>query len=941
MKQRFSFPYKITIITALTVLLSFLAVISGAAGEEHRVLRVAFPQAEGFTMTAPDGTRYGLVVDFLEEISKYTGWEYEYIETNSDTLLEDCAEGKFDLLGGSYYLEALEEIMAYPDYNCGYSRQILMARRDDDSVRSYDLRTLNGKVIGVYERATENIRRLEEFLKINALDCELRYYTYDDIIRWGSLKPALDGGEVDLLMGNSSDATEDVQLVVSFDSQPFYIVTMPEDRQTLAELNMALQRIYDADPEFAAKVYAENFAVVTSGARVLNEEERAYIDQKKTVKVAVPRDWHPLYCLNNGDGHKGLVPDVLEAVSGFSGLEFVYVYGDSYAETLEIMRRGEADMMGFFAGTEEDAAHYGLALSQPYVDLDCILVRNKESGYPDEGLTGAVMEGRTFPRNLVADQVLYYTDTVEALRDVNRGKVDFYYGLSFHLEYIIQQKNFSNLVQVNLINDSQEICFALQRPAQSELLTIINKAVNSLTEEQKAIISSRNIVSIAASEMTLSSIIYGNPTLAVSVVAAFMALVLFAVILIFRSRIRAVRMRNELEKAEADNRAKSEFLSRMSHEIRTPMNAIVGFTDLIEMMDDLPPNARENLEKIKSSSKYLLSLISDILDMSRIESGKLEISGEPFSMGRMLGEIESMMTAEAGNRRIHFCLEKDIWDDGLAGDAIRLRQVILNLLSNAFKFTPEGGTVRLCVTEEPGGGAEPAFTIRVIDNGIGIEKKDQERIFQSFEQVGSNAAKSQGTGLGLAISYHIVQAMGSSLKLDSEPGRGSEFYFTVTLKKDDSSASGQIEEPTGKLKEMLRRPDVKILDGMNILVAEDNDLNAEIVTEMLSMQGAVTVRADNGKKALEMFKASRPGEFQVILMDIMMPEMNGLETTRAIRALEREDAAEISIIAMTANAFKQDEEEAMKAGMTGFLSKPIDVTKLFEVLYRVGKMQDR
>ncbi len=420
-----------------------------------------------------------------------------------------------------------------------------------------------------------------------------------------------------------------------------------------------------------------------------------------------------------------------------------------------------------------------------------------------------------------------------------------------------------------------------------------------------------------------------------------MAMLLFVAVLIFHSRIRAVRMRNDLEKAEADNRAKSEFLSRMSHEIRTPMNAIVGFTDLIEMMDDLPEAAREHLDKIKSSSRYLLRLISDILDMSRIESGKLEISREPFSMIGMLGEIESMMTAEAKNRGIQFRLEKDIRHDELMGDAVRLRQVILNLLSNAFKFTPEGGTVRLCVIEEENTDAEPAFTVRVIDSGIGIEKKDQERIFQSFEQIGSNVAKSQGTGLGLAISSHIVKAMGSQLRLDSEPERGSEFYFTVSIKKAAPTAACQDKEPFGRPAEKMQKPDEKSLDGMNILVAEDNDLNAEIVMEMLAMQGALATRAANGKAALEIFKESRPYEFQVILMDIMMPEMNGLEATRKIRSLERRDAAEVPIIAMTANAFKQDEEEAMKAGMTGFLSKPIDVTRLFEALRQVGRKRNQ
>ncbi len=494
MKQRSIFRYRIAAIALFAVILSFFAAMSGMAEEEQRVLRVAFPQSEGFTMTAPDGTRYGLVVDFLEEISKYTGWKYEYIDTDSNTMLEEFAAGEFDLVGGSYYLEALEDYMAYPDYNCGYSRQVLMARRTDDSVKSYDLGTLNGKVIGVYERATENIRRLEEFLKINGLDCELHYFTYEELSVAHTLKPELEKGAVDLLMGNSSEASEEVQIVASFDSQPFYIVTRPGEQEILSGLNMALQRIYEADPEFASKLYAENFEIVTSGARIINEREREYIAQKKKVRVAVPKDWHPLFCLNNSDGHNGLVPDVLEAVTEFSGLEFEYVYGDSYTEALEIMRRGEADMMGFFVGTDGDAENYGLALSQPYVDLDCILVRNKESGYPAEGLTGAVMQGRSFPKGIVADHVRHYADTSEALKDVNRGKVDFYYGLSFHLEYIIQQKNYSNVVQVNLINDSQKVCFALQRPAKSELITIINKAVNSLTDDQRATISSRNIV---------------------------------------------------------------------------------------------------------------------------------------------------------------------------------------------------------------------------------------------------------------------------------------------------------------------------------------------------------------------------------------------------------------------------------------------------------------
>lgn len=933
MIQIFRQKFRICAAIMFTVLLALLMTISGRAQEEKEILRVAFPQAEGFSMTGPDGQRYGVVVDFLNEIAKYTGWEYQYVDTDSDTMMDDYEAGKFDLMGGTYYAKELENYFAYPDYNCGYSQLVLFARADDESIKSYDLSSMNGKIIGVYDRALENIRRLKEYLNINGLNCELRYYDYDDINVTGNLNRMLESGDVDLLLSNTADIGENFQIITSFDSQAHYIVTTPGNQRVLDGLNMALQQIYEADSEYAQKLRSKYLTTPGSRIRPLSAQEKAYVNETKTVTVAVPKNWHPLVCLNNGDWHDGFVPDMLKIISEYSGLEFTYLYFDSYDESLAAVQQGEADMMGFFAGTEKDAVERGLALTQPYVELDCILVRNKNSSYPAEGLVGAVMEGRSFPTNIVVDEVRHYQDTYDALLDVNSGKVDFYYGTSAHLEYVIQQKNFSNVVQVNLINDSQDIGFAMKKPVQPELLTIINKVINSLTDEQKASISSRNVVSIGTPEMTLTSIIYGNPTLAVSVVIVFMVLILLVVILIYRTRLHAAVMRSELEKAEADNRAKSEFLSRMSHEIRTPMNAIVGLTDLTEMTEGLPEKAKENLTQIKSSSKYLLSLISDILDMSRIENGKMEIGSEPFSLNGMLDEIENMMSVEAEHRGLNFRLEDEIRDDALRGDEIRLRQVIFNLLSNAFKFTPEGGTVRLCVHQESATEHEAVFTFRVIDNGIGVAQKDQERIFRSFEQLGTNFAKSQGTGLGLAICHHIVHAMGSTLKLKSEPGKGSEFYFTVSLLKSDINDIRR--KSTGKVSTDGKQ-DSSSLKGLHILVVEDNDLNAEIAMEMLAVQGADTVRAENGRKAIEIFAASAPGTFQVILMDVMMPEMNGLEATHAIRAMERPDAATVPIIAMTANAFKQDEDAAMEAGMTGFLPKPVDVKRLYEMLETVN-----
>ena len=283
----------------------------------------------------------------------------------------------------------------------------------------------------------------------------------------------------------------------------------------------------------------------------------------------------------------------------------------------------------------------------------------------------------------------------------------------------------------------------------------------------------------------------------------------------------------------------------------------------------------------------------------------------------------------------------------MTGDVIRLRQVLTNLLSNAFKFTPEGGTVILRVTEKPGPGENavgesavgeqvvcenaPCRSVvhefQVIDTGVGIDLKDQTRIFDTFEQVGTNYAKSQGTGLGLPISYSIVQLMGGELRVKSEPGHGSEFYFTLTLPVGSPVFDGGSVNESHVGEEMLKE--------VRILLAEDNDLNAEIALQLLELKGAVVSRCENGRLAVERFKESDPGEFQVILMDIQMPEMNGLEATRAIRAMDRPDAAAIPIIAMTANVFKEDVDAAMEAGMSGFEGKPLDVEHLYLQICRL------
>ena len=963
------------------MIMSVLCITSMAAESQPRVLRVAFCEAKGITEKDPDGSRHGLVMDYLNEIAKYTGWEYEYIDTTPEVMLKGFVEGKYELMGGNYYLPGLEAYYSYPDYNIGYSKSVIFARENDDSVQSYNLRSLNGKTIGVYDRAVENIRRLKEYLSMNDLDCTLKYYSYEQLVD-GNLYSYLQEGEVDLLLGNSVEQKQGIRAVVSYDSQPYYIVTNVGNQEVLDGLNMAMAKIADSNPDFASERYAANFLNASSVDIRLTKEEEDYIRQKGSVTVAMPHDFHPLTCEDPDDMHDGLTYDILKEVTEFTGLEFNYVSTDSYIEAMNLVRQGKADILGFYLGDEADSLNQKMVLTAPFASMNSIIVRNKASGFPGSELVGAVIEGRALPKSIRAAEVKSYRNINEALKAVNRGEADFAYGLATYMEHEIQKSHFANVVPVTLINDRMDICLAMARPADPELLTIMNKAINSIPSGRSAELLDHNMVSAGTGVLSITELIYANPMMFVGILTAILLILVTVVLWVNRVRVKAAVMQSELKKAEAESRAKGEFLSRMSHELRTPMNAVVGLADLAGMTEGVPENIREMLVKLRASSHYLLDLINDILDMSRLDSGMLTIASEPFFLERMLNELRTMMETDANRRGLNYRIETNISHGGVTGDVIRLRQVLTNLLSNAFKFTPEGGSVILRVTEKPDPGeyaaGKPAvgeravgeyavgeravgeyaageravgesaageradgehvvcenascgsvvYEFQVIDTGVGIDLKDQTRIFDTFEQVGTNYAKSQGTGLGLPISRSIVRLMGGELRVKSEPEHGSEFYFTLTLPVGSPVYDGGSVNENHVKEEMLKE--------VRILLAEDNDLNAEIAIQLLELKGAVVSRSENGRLAVERFKESDPGEFQVILMDIQMPEMNGLEATRAIRAMDRPDAAAIPIIAMTANVFKEDVDAAMEAGMSGFEGKPLDVEHLYLQICRL------
>ncbi|WP_368314971.1 ATP-binding protein, partial [Parabacteroides distasonis] len=558
--------------------------------------------------------------------------------------------------------------------------------------------------------------------------------------------------------------------------------------------------------------------------------------------------------------------------------------------------------------------------------------------YPAPGLVGALVESQRFPSGISAEKIRSYPGIKEALAAVNSGEADFIYGLSSKMEQDISRYHFTNLAPVTLVNDQSAISFALPTPVDPDLLTVLNKAINNLSESERTVIRNRNLESIGVSEFSLTDFIYANPLQFMFIVMFVLSVLFTALLLAIGARMKATVIQGNLKRAEAANLAKSEFLSRMSHEIRTPMNGIVGMSTIAMQNIDNTDKIKDCLEKVIMSSKHLLALINDVLDMSKIESGKVELRHESFNFRAFLQDFENLYGEQAKSKGISYetILASDL-EVQIIGDSLRLNQVLSNLLSNALKFTPAKGMIKLRVSKTGEDQENVYLRFEVIDTGCGIAEENYDKIFESFEQENVDVTyKYGGTGLGLSIVKRFTGLMGGGIHVTSVQGSGST--FTVDL-------------PFGKIKESGKPTRFSDINGRNdlakdcyavdydfkgkrILLVEDNELNREIAEELIGVTGASVESAEDGVQAVEMFKESAEGYYDLILMDVQMPHMDGYEATRCIRALGRSDAQKVPIFAMTANAFAEDVQKSREAGMNAHISKPLNIRAVYKQMNR-------
>lgn len=884
-----------------------------------RLVRVAFPEVEGISMTNEAGVHSGLFYDWLVEIAKYTGWEYEFVGGNAEDLMNAAIRGEIDLMGNMYHRDQLDDSLDYADYSMGSNYSLLICPEDNNSVVSFDLSTLNGKTIGVYRNATEKNRRLEAFLQLNNLSCNVLPLDIEDYQR------CLETGAADVMLGNELEVRDGYRVIAGFEGEPYYIA-LPKGSDLTADLNRATAQIYAADAGFALTLRSRYFPQEYRSQMTLTEADRAFVERVGTISVAVVADRMPLYYQNEGT-YSGVVKEAFDRISERTGLSFRFEHATTYEEALTMVSSGKADVMGNFMDDEYKANELGLSLTRDFAVLDEVVLRNKLREKPDSDAVLAQMSGRGNPAKLESANVVYFDTYRECLEAVNAGRADFTCMPAAFAESLFTERAYNNIVPSSADQRVATLSIALPKPVNSAMYSLLNKTIGSFTEDERAAMLVRSETPVSKRAPSLEAIVSSNPMAAVAVSLVFSLLVGIVAIVVAAFKVRSRTMALKLEQAEETSHEKSDFLSRMSHEIRTPMNAIIGLSSVATLSGEATPSVQSSLEKINTSAQYLLALVNDILDMSKIENGKMHLEAAPVPLCALADRLDSMYCILAEEKGIALTVRCES-DVVVVADDVRLQQVLANLLSNAFKFTESGRSVLLVIDVVSGDGGKAIVRFSVADNGTGIRPEDLDRIFESFEQAAENRRNAQGTGLGLAISSNLVRLMGGKLDVRSRLGEGAEFFFTLTLPYAPSEDSSSDRMPCVTSGHKAKRS----LVGVRALLAEDNDLNAEIAVALLELEGVSADRAANGREAIDLFAVSDQGYYDIVLMDVQMPVLDGLSAVRELRALDRDDAHTIPIVALTASTFQEDRDEAAAVGMDGFLPKPFDARQLYDAL---------
>ena len=894
-----------------------------AMEEENKTVRVGYFPYANFQEGGYGEHKQGAGYEYLQKISYITGWKYEYVYGSFKECLDMLADGEIDLLGSVSYTPERAESIDYSTYAEGTERYWLYTREEHADLADGDLKQMNGCRIGATDGSYQK-ELLEKWLDSNQIQAEVVICKgYDEMIE------KLDADELDALVIPVLSVNSDFIAIANIGASDCYFGVSKSRPDLLKELNSAMEEINNTETDYSSKLYAryEGKAVINYA---LNKEEKQWLDaHENTIRVGYLKDNLP-FCGEENGKLTGILGTVLDTVQEKYKITIKAVPCSTGVEMNEALQSGKIDIAGPIIQDFYTQEQFQVVLTDAIFDITPVVIyKGKE--YSSSLSTVAVTETSLYSGLMVSllfpdAEIKQYDTQEECLEAVANGKVG---------ATVVPSS------KINILNESpltQSLSFAEMAKRQElgmfttrenrRAATIINKAIEQSSNVLNGVVLAQN--SVSEKEMTLKDILAEHAGLVIGVSFVIIFVLLLLVYSLSVSRKKQMEALKEAQNANAANIAKTTFLNHMSHDLRTPMNAIVGFTDIA--MKRKPDKEVENcLKKIRQSSEYLMTLINDVLDISRIESGKLEYKPVPTDLRDMINTVLSIAKGYMENRDLNLYVSREkLKTPYVMVDELRIREVLLNIISNAVKFTKDGGTISFVAENCPGNDEHHVIVrYRISDTGIGMSEEFQSRIFDEFTQENDGARTSyKGTGLGMAIAKKYVDLMGGKIEVSSRQGIGSTFTVEIPLR----IAEQVLTEKEEKLRKEMD------LHGLHVLLAEDNDLNAEIAVSLLEEQGMIVTRAADGKSALLQFCNTAPGTFDLILMDVMMPEMNGYETTKAIRNLsDRPDGKEIPIVAMTANAFAEDVQAALDAGMDDHVAKPMNMDILTSAIEKCVK----
>lgn len=626
--------------------------------------------------------------------------------------------------------------------------------------------------------------------------------------------------------------------------------------------------------------------------------------------------------------------------------------GQSRNYEYEYFRKNDVDLIGSIEVNEFNENTQGLLLTNPYFTATKVLVGRKGESISQEGNYKIAIVGgsATLPYVIKKEfpdfEIITYDDIGSCLKAVKNKDADVLLYNQYLIERYLSRPQYDKMTIIPEIELEEKaalspVYYSNEKKFLTDplLISVINKSIKQINEKDINSIVIKHTVEID-NTLSLVDFCYKFRLPLAGILLLSIALC-FMQHKIFKDKKKNMTALKEKNSQLADailiandaSETKGRFLAQMSHEIRTPMNAVVGMTALAKKVDNNPQKTDEYLEKIEISSKLLLSIINDVLDMSAIEGKKLKIGKESFDLRELLNSISTVYYGQCSQKGIKFeMIISDLIEDILIGDSLRVNQILMNLVSNAYKFTKSGGEINVSVSMTDKKDDKIFLRFVVKDNGCGMSEDLQKRLFHAFEQENAQTAKKHGgSGLGLAITKNLVELMHGAIEVESEIAKGTTFTVDLPFKCADIKKQ---QEVICDINEESKEQDTYNFEGKKVLLAEDFELNREVAVDLLAEVNLAVECAEDGKEAVEMFEQSVPGTYDLILMDIQMPNMDGYEAAYAIRHSTHPQANNIPIFAMTANAFTEDISQALSAGMDGHISKPIDTDALYKLLYK-------